>query len=112
MSACPNDTNGDGDCGQIACPHCGPYAARMKEMAMPSKTEGLIHKYDVRRVDGTDQPGGKHEECRLFVLDIDHDPNARRALMVYAREVRRDGSFDLADDLDRLLAGFPEKPRG
>jgi hypothetical protein len=20
---CPNDTDGDGDCGQPACPHCG-----------------------------------------------------------------------------------------
>jgi hypothetical protein len=22
---CPNDTNGDGDCGQPACPNCGKY---------------------------------------------------------------------------------------
>lgn len=26
MSGCPRDTNGDGDCGRVACPHCGPYA--------------------------------------------------------------------------------------
>lgn len=22
--ACPNDTNGDGDCGRPLCPHCAP----------------------------------------------------------------------------------------
>jgi hypothetical protein len=25
MTACPNDTDGDGDCGQQTCPHCSPY---------------------------------------------------------------------------------------
>lgn len=27
-SACPNDTNGDGDCGRRMCPHCGQRDAR------------------------------------------------------------------------------------
>jgi hypothetical protein len=22
---CPDDTNGDGDCGKLACPNCGKY---------------------------------------------------------------------------------------
>lgn len=25
--SCPDDTNGDGDCGKPACPHCGTQAA-------------------------------------------------------------------------------------
>ena len=25
VSGCPNDTDGDGNCGQVACPHCGKY---------------------------------------------------------------------------------------
>lgn len=45
---------------------------------------GLYPKYRVERTDGTDQPGGKHEGCRYFVLDLDHDFNAIPALMAYA----------------------------
>lgn len=26
---CPNDTNGDGDCGKPACPHCGEHGKRL-----------------------------------------------------------------------------------
>lgn len=25
---CPNDTNGDGDCGQVSCPYCGKHGRR------------------------------------------------------------------------------------
>ncbi|KXS55030.1 MAG: hypothetical protein AWU57_626 [Marinobacter sp. T13-3] len=50
----------------------------------PREAQGLHQKYIVRRVDGTDEPGGKHHDCRLFVLDADHDPYAVKALGVYA----------------------------
>lgn len=46
--------------------------------------DGLYRKYIVERVDGSTAPGGKHENCRYFVLDLDHDPHARGALWEYA----------------------------
>lgn len=46
--------------------------------------QGLFRKFIVRRVDGSDQPGGKHHGCSYFVLDVDHDPHARAALAAYA----------------------------
>lgn len=46
--------------------------------------QGLYGKFYVRRVDGTDQPGGKHHGCRYFVLDVDHDQFAPAALDAYA----------------------------
>lgn len=46
---------------------------------------GIIHKFTVRRVDGSDYPGGKHYGCRYFVLDLDHDEGAGPALVAYAK---------------------------
>lgn len=42
---------------------------------------GLYNKFNVTRTDG---PGGKHDGCRYFVLDLNHDPFARAALIAYA----------------------------
>ena len=53
----------------------------------PSKTsaeQGLYRKFDVRRVDGSDQPGGKHDDSEYFVLDLKHDVHARAAIQAYA----------------------------
>ena len=46
---------------------------------------GLYHKYTVVRTDGGSEPGQKHENCRYFVLDLDHDPFAHVALEAYER---------------------------
>lgn len=51
---------------------------------MGDKTRGVHHKYDIRRTDGSDEPGGKHDGCAYFVLDLDHDPHAKPALLAYA----------------------------
>ena len=65
------------------------------------RTQGLIHKFFVYRVDGTDQPGGKHDGCQYFVLDLTHDPHALPALRAYAESCR--GEYPaLATDLDRI----------
>lgn len=48
------------------------------------QSRGIYHKFKVERVDGTDKPGGKHENCDYFVLDITHDPFAIPALLAYA----------------------------
>lgn len=48
-------------------------------------TDGPIHhKFDVRRVDGNDGPGSKHDGCDYFVLDLSHDVFAADAMRAYA----------------------------
>lgn len=65
---------------------------------MGDTTKGIYHKFDVRRTDGSSEPGGKHENCRYFILDLDHDPHAASALDGYARSCRREYPL-LAEDL-------------
>lgn len=55
-----------------------------RDAAKPSEQQGLFRKFDVRRVDGSDQPGGKHHDCEYFVLDMTHDQHAWTALHAYA----------------------------
>lgn len=45
---------------------------------------GLYRKFNVTRTDGSSAPGGKHEDCEYFVLDMTHDPFALPALTAYA----------------------------
>jgi hypothetical protein len=51
----------------------------------PAEQQGLFRKFDVRRTDGSDAPGGKHHGCRQFVIDLDHDENAGPAMRAYAK---------------------------
>jgi hypothetical protein len=51
-----------------------------------SDTRGSYRKFDVRRLDGKDAPGEKHDGCAYFVLDLDHDPHARAAMQAYAED--------------------------
>ncbi len=66
--------------------------------------QGLINKFKkVERADGSSAPGGRHDGCEYFVLDIDHDPHARKALLAYADSCG--GEYpELAADL-RLICG-------
>lgn len=57
---------------------------------------GLYRKYDVHRTDGSDAPGGKHEQCCYFVLDLTHDKHALPALKAYAKSC--------SDEFPRLAA--------
>lgn len=50
-------------------------------------SEGLYQKYDVKKVD---DPTGKHDDCKYFVLDPRHDKHARQALRSYAASVAAD----------------------
>lgn len=60
-------------------------------MSSPTEqAQGLGQRYTVRRVDGRDGPGEKHDGCDYFVLDLTHDEMARQAFLHYARLVRRD----------------------
>lgn len=63
--------------------------------------QGLYRKYHVERID---DPDGKHDECDYFVLDLNHDPFARKALEEYAyscEKVYPQLARDLFDRLSR-----------
>jgi hypothetical protein len=49
--------------------------------------EGYGGKFEVRRTDGSDQPGGRHHGCRYLVLDLTHDPSARHAARIFAEDI-------------------------
>lgn len=68
---------------------------------MTDRTEGLRTKYEVHRRFDHD---GKHDKCRYFVLDPQHDPIAIDALERYSIAVRDAGFVALSEDLDRWLA--------
>jgi len=40
----------------------------------------------VKRSDGRDGPGEKHEHCDYFVLDLTHDEHAKAAIIAYAND--------------------------
>lgn len=92
-----------------------------RDTTKTAEQQGLFRKFDVRRVDGSDQPGGKHHGCRYYVLDVDHDPYAAAALGAYAdacRESHPELARDLrekwgaADTIDTLSAENEERLRG
>lgn len=64
----------------------------------------MLRKYHVERVDGAEaDPASKHYGgCRLFVLDIDHDPAARVALSAYAVSIEATHPV-LAADCRRMV---------
>ena len=71
------------------------------------KTRGLYRKYQVTRTDGASEPGGKHEHCEYFVLDLKHDKFATAALKAY--EEACCGEYPrLAVDLLKLRAEIEE----
>ena len=72
-------------------------------MSEENKRFGLHGRYEVRRVDGSSEPGGKHEKCEVFVLDLTHDKFALHALEKYAEVCAYDYPL-LYDDLNDKIA--------
>ena len=69
---------------------------------------GVYTKYfGLRRVDGTDGPGQKHEHCQYFILDLTHDPYAQAAIKAYIAACICTHPH-LASDLEQWL--FTRKP--
>ena len=66
-------------------------------------TRGIFGKFHVQRTDGTDQPGGRHEDCFYFVLDLTHDEAARSILPALADAYDANDRPTLAADLRRLV---------
>jgi hypothetical protein len=70
-----------------------------RDPSKPAEQQGLFHKFDIRRVDGSDRPGGKHYGCRYYVLDLTHDQHAPAAMRAYAAACRSTHPL-LADDIE------------
>jgi hypothetical protein len=73
-----------------------------KNPDLPQEEQGIYNKYKVTRVDGSDLPGGRHHGQRYFVLNIDNDFHARRALAAYADSCRHTHP-NLSADIKALL---------
>ena len=74
------------------------------------RERGLYGKYIVERSDGSSGPGGKHERCDYFVLDLVHDTHACAALAAYATscETEYPALYDgLTDKLARKRSCSP-----
>lgn len=76
---------------------------------MGDTTRGLYNKFRIERVDGSSAPGGKHEGCQYFVLDLNHDPHALPALLAYAESCRNDYPM-LTEDLTNLIEMLQKYP--
>lgn len=63
---------------------------------MPDKTQGIIDKFKVWR---NHDPTHRHDDCRYFVLDPQHDILALAALSFYGQLARQAGFTPLADDI-------------
>lgn len=70
-----------------------------RNKAKPAQEQGMFRKFEVRRVDGSDLPGGKHHGCRYYVLDLTHDQYAAAAMRAYAAACRATHP-DLAADIE------------
>lgn len=70
----------------------------------------IYEKFQVRRTGGSDAPGGRHDGCLYFALDVDHDPFGRESLYAYA-DVCRGVMPQLSADIFRLLRERPIKAK-
>jgi len=68
----------------------------------PDTERGMFGKFYVKHMH---DPEGKHDECRYFVLDPQHDQVARDALAIYEANIRPTKP-KLADDIRAWLAGL------
>lgn len=87
----------------------GPDGATVRARLHGVDQRPLLEKFKVVRTDGSSAPGGKHEGCRYFVLDIACDPYARPALGAYAAACAERHPV-LAQSLQAWLAGGVYKP--
>lgn len=73
-----------------------------RDPSKPAEEQGMFHKFDIRRTDGSSDPGGKHEHCRYFVLDLDHDKHSVDAMRAYAVSCKQSHPQLSADILAQL----------
>jgi hypothetical protein len=97
-------------CGRFPFCGCGdsdPLPER--DTTKPAEQQGLFRKFVVRRTDGSDEPGGKHDGCEYFVLDVTHDKHARAALAAYAASVEETHQQLAADMRVRYQLAPPQQ---
>ena len=80
--------------------------AERGENKMDEKRTGIYKKYNVKRMDGGNEPGRKHEHCLYFVLDLDHDVHSTAAILAYANSCEEDFPL-LAIDLRNIAKNPP-----
>ena len=76
------------------------------EAQVDKRKIGIYNKFDVRRTDGSDEPGGKHHGDKLFVLNITTDKFAATAALAYAKACAKEYPV-LAADLRSMVRGAP-----
>lgn len=81
-----------------------------RDPGLTNRAQGVYRKFDVRRTDGSSEPGGKHHGCEHFVLDVTHDPHARAALAAYAAAVEATHPTLAADMRDRYGLAAAAQP--
>jgi hypothetical protein len=96
------------DCGAPWVPVQRGECARCGSDVGPAT--GLDNRFRVERLTPSSR-GIDHADCRYFVLDPQHDPDAREALYAYSRLARQRGRFGLADDLDLWVHRLNEAER-
>lgn len=98
-------------CGRFPFCGCGrPELVPERDPAKTNAQQGVYRKFDVRRTDGSSEPGGKHHGCEYFVLDVTHDPHARAALAAYAAAVEATHPTLAADMRDRYGLAAHHRP--
>jgi len=73
---------------------------------MKKPRDGMYAKFETRRLDGRDLPGGDKDGASYFVLDYAQDPYARIALSAYADACENDLpqlASDLRAELERTV---------
>jgi len=80
-----------------------------RDTSKSAEQQGLFRKFVVRRTDGSDAPGGKHDGCDYFVLDATHDTHAKAALAAYAESVEETHPQLAADMRNRYELAAPQQ---
>lgn len=88
------------------------HALPERDTSKPVERQGLFHKFNVQRVDGSDKEGGKHHGCAYFVLDLDHDQHAAAALRAYAHSCKNTHPELSADLVERYGVEPVQEPVG
>lgn len=91
------------------CPNC-VTEQEAKNVATAAKPEdrhhGAYKRYDVKRLG---DPEGKHASCEHFVLDLDHDPYASKALEAYATACSSENPALAADIRKMRVVAVPKR---
>jgi hypothetical protein len=88
----------------------GAAVAREQDDPKYDRSTGLYEKFRVERTNGSSGPGGKHEHCEYFVLDLTHDEHAYAALTAYATSCADDFP-QLSNDLREITTAMAKREK-